>query len=223
MQPSVRVFLYDEHATVREGVRRLIEEKTDFEVVGVAATSGEARAGVAKTAPRVVLVDVGQTDKGVELCRDMLARHPELKCLVIAAFDGEGVLLDTLLAGAAGYLTPHPDRRQLVTAIDAAAEGQRLLAPAVAARRGASAAEQSEALALFASLSHRERRILELIAQGLTNPEIADILHLATKTVRNCVSRLLAKLRAPNRTAAAVLMATLATESDLLDFSPGPE
>jgi DNA-binding NarL/FixJ family response regulator len=217
------VFLYDEHATVLDGLRLLIEEETDYEVVGVAATSGQARDGVAKTAPRVVLVDVGQTDKGVELCRDMLASHPELKCLVLAAFDGEGVLLDTLLAGAAGYLTRDPDREELATAIRAAAEGQRLLAPAVAARRGASRAEHSEARALFASLSHRERRILELIAQGLTNPEIADILHLATKTVRNCVSRLLAKLRAPNRTAAAVLMATLATDSDLLDFSPRPE
>ena len=222
MQPSVRVFLYDEHATVREGLRRLIEEETDFKVVGVAATPAEAREGVANTAPRVALVDVGQTDKGVELCRDMLATYPELKCLVLAAFPGGGVLLDTLLAGAAGYLTEHPDRKDLVGAISAAADGKRLLAPAQAARREASTAAESEARALFASLSHRERRILELMAQGLTNPEIADILHLATKTVRNSVSSLLAKLRARNRTAAAVLMATLATESDPLDSSPRP-
>jgi DNA-binding NarL/FixJ family response regulator len=217
------VFLYDEQATVREGLRTLIERETDFDIVGMAATSAEALEGVAQTSPRVVIVDVGQTEKGVELCRDMLTIHPQLKCLVLAAFDEEGLLLVTLLAGAAGYLSEHPGREEVEAAIRGAAAGQRLLAPAVAARRAATTAAQSEARVLFESLSDQERRILELIAQGLTNSEIGELLHLATKTVRNYVSRLLAKLQVPNRTVAAVLMATLATESARLDSRPGSE
>lgn len=203
--PSIRVFLLDDHEVVRRGVRELLEAEPDIEVVGEAGTAGEALARVAGSRPDVAVLDVRLPDgDGVSVCRELRSAHPELACLMLTSFADDEALFDAILAGAAGYVLKQIRGADLVGAVRTVAAGGSLLDP-----RATAAVMQRlrtpKALDPLATLTDQERRILELIGEGLTNREIGQRMFLAEKTVKNYVSNLLAKLGLQRRTQVAVL------------------
>ena len=212
---TVRVFLLDDHEVVRRGVRELLEASDDIEVVGEAGGAEEGLARIPATNPDVAIIDMRLPDgNGVEVCRDIRAAHPEINCLILTSFADDEALFDSIMAGAAGYLLKQIKGTDLVDAVQRVAAGQSLLDPAVTARvleRLRTPPEQDERLA---RLTEQERKILDLIAEGMTNRQIAEQLFLAEKTVKNYVSNLLSKLGMERRTEAAVFAARLNDEKD---------
>jgi len=210
---GIRVFLLDDHEVVRRGLRELLEAEGDVEVVGEAGTAAEALSRIPPTQPDVAVLDVRLPDgDGVEVCRDVRSRHPEIRCLMLTSFSDDEALFQAIMAGAAGYLLKQIKGNDLLDAVRRVAEGQSLLDPAVTARvleRLRSGPETDERLE---KLTDQERKILDLIAEGLTNRQIAERVHLAEKTVKNYVSNLLAKLGMERRTQAAVYAASLRTD-----------
>jgi DNA-binding NarL/FixJ family response regulator len=206
----IRVFLLDDHEIVRRGVRELLEAESDIEVVGEAGTAEQARGRIPPTRPTVAILDVRLPDgDGVEVCRDIRSDHPEIACLMLTSFADDEALLQAVMAGAAGYLLKQIRGTDIVDAVHRAASGESLIDPTVAHRvreRLRTPPAEDERLA---RLTGQERRILMLIADGLTNRQIADEIHLAEKTVKNYVSNLLAKLGMERRTQAAVFAARL--------------
>jgi len=207
---TIRVFLLDDHEIVRRGLRDLLEAQDDFTIVGEASTAEEALARIAPTQPDVAIVDMRLPDgNGVEVCRDVRSHEPGIQCLILTSFDDDEALFDAIMAGAAGYLLKQIKGTDLVDAIRRVAAGQSLLDPEVTTRvldRLRRGPEEDERLA---RLTEQERRILDLIAEGLTNRQIAERIFLAEKTVKNYVSNLLAKLGMERRTEAAVFAARL--------------
>jgi DNA-binding NarL/FixJ family response regulator len=207
---TVRVFLLDDHEVVRRGVRDLLEAQEDFEVVGEAGTAAEGLSRIPPTKPDVAVVDMRLPDgNGVEVCREVRSHNPEIQCLILTSFADDEALFDAIMAGAAGYLLKQIKGTDLVDAIRRVAAGQSLLDPNVTERvleRLRRGPEEDERLA---RLTDQERRILDLIAEGLTNRQIAERIFLAEKTVKNYVSNLLAKLGMERRTEAAVFAARL--------------
>jgi DNA-binding NarL/FixJ family response regulator len=208
MDTPIRVFLLDDHEIVRRGLRELLEAEADIEVVGEASTAEEGRSRIPPTRPNVAVLDVRLPDgSGVEVCRDVRARYPEIQCLILTSFADDEALFQAIMAGAAGYVLKQIKGSDIVDAVRRVAAGQSLLDPAVTARvleRLRHGPEEDERLA---KLTTQERRILELISHGLTNREIAEEIHLAEKTVKNYVSNLLTKLGLERRTQAAVYAA----------------
>ena len=208
---STRVFLLDDHEIVRRGLRELLEGEEGFEVVGEAATATEALARIPATSPQVAVLDVRLPDgNGVEVCREIRSRHPEVRCLMLTSFADDEALFSAILAGAAGYVLKQVRGTDLVDAIRRVAAGQSLLDPTVTARvlerlRVPQAPEDS-----LAALTDQERRILDLIAEGLTNRQIGERMFLAEKTVKNYVSNVLMKLGMSRRSEAAAYAARLA-------------
>jgi len=205
-----RVFLLDDHEVVRRGLRELLESEDDLEVVGEAGTAEEARGRIPATSPDVAVLDVRLPDgDGVEVCRDVRSKHPEIHCIMLTSFADDEAVYAAIMAGAAGYLLKQVRGTDLVDAIRRVGRGESLLDPAVTARvlerirRGPDEGE-------LASLTDQERRILDLIAEGLTNRQIGERMYLAEKTVKNYVSNMLAKLGMSRRTEAAVYAARLA-------------
>jgi two-component system, NarL family, response regulator DevR len=210
MPGPVRVFLLDDHEVVRRGLRELLESETDLAVIGEAGTAEEALSRIPPTRPDVAVLDVRLPDgDGVEVCREIRSLHPEIQCLILTSFSDDEALFQAIMAGAAGYLLKQINGPDLVDAVRRVAAGQSLLDPAVTARvldRLRAGPETDERLA---RLTDQERRILDLIAEGLTNRQIAEQVHLAEKTVKNYVSNLLTKLGMQRRTQAAVYAARL--------------
>ncbi|MFF4529380.1 response regulator [Streptomyces sp. NPDC001407] len=206
----LRVFILDDHEVVRRGVRDLLEAEGDIEVVGEAATAQDAFTRVPATRPHVAVLDVrlgetGGDHEGIEVCRELRARMPELACLMLTSFDDDEALFDAIMAGAAGYVLKQINGSDLVTAVRTVAAGRSTLDPRTASRVMARlrAPRQEPEESELDRLSPRERQILELIGDGLTNRQIADRLFLAEKTVKNRVSSLLAKLGVGRRVQAA--------------------
>jgi two-component system, NarL family, response regulator DevR len=205
---GTRVFVLDDHEMVRRGVTVLLDAEGDLEVVGEAETAEGALEGIVRTAPDVAILDVRLGDgDGVEVCREIRSRHPGIACLMLTSFTGADALSDAILAGAAGFLTKGVPGRDLVDAVRRAAAGESLLDSADTDRvlerlRGGDAQDPR-----LGRLTRQEHRILELVADGLTNRQIADELSLAEKTVKNYVSNLLGKLGMHRRTQAAVFYA----------------
>jgi DNA-binding NarL/FixJ family response regulator len=204
----VRVFLLDDHEIVRRGVRDLIEAEDDLTVVGEASTESEAMARIPATRPDVAVLDVQLGDgSGIEVAREIRSAHPEIQCLMLTSFADDEALFDSILAGAAGYVLKQVRGGELLEGIRRVAAGQSLLDPSMTTRvldrlrRGNVEDER------VASLTSQERRILDLLAEGLTNRQIAERLHLAEKTVKNYVSNLLMKMGMQRRTEAAVYAA----------------
>ncbi|QMU78043.1 response regulator transcription factor [Streptacidiphilus sp. PB12-B1b] len=205
----IRVFLLDDHEVVRRGVHDLLDAEPDLEVVGEAGTAEQALARVPALRPDVAVLDVRLPDgDGVGVCRELRSRLPELACLMLTSFDDEEALLDAIMAGASGYVLKQISGTDLVTAVRTVASGQSMLDPGATTRvmarmRGETGHdEQPQALA---ALTAREQEILALIGEGLTNREIGGRLFLAEKTVKNHISRLLAKLGVERRVQAAVI------------------
>lgn len=214
MADPIRVFLVDDHDVVRRGLHALIDEAEDVEVVGEAASAGMALAGISREQPDVAVLDVRLPDgSGVEVCRDIRSRHPEVNCLMLTSFSDDEALFDAIMAGASGYLLKDVRDHDLVATIRRVAAGESLLDPALTGkvlerlRRGNEPDDPR-----MASLTDQERLILEHVAEGLTNRQIADQVHLAEKTIKNYVSTILNKLGMSRRTEAAVYWAQQADE-----------
>lgn len=205
----VRVFLVDDHAIVRRGVSDLIEAEADLEVVGEAGSVEQAMARIPAARPEVVVLDVRLPDgNGIELCRELLSRHADLRCLILTSFTDEQAMLDAILAGASGYVVKDIGTTDLVDAIRAIGAGKSLLDNRAAAALMAKLRAEAES-GPMATLTEQERTLLALLGEGLTNRQIAARMYLAEKTVKNYVSRLLTKLGVERRTQAAVLASKL--------------
>ncbi|TFC52579.1 response regulator transcription factor [Cryobacterium sp. TMT1-21] len=204
-----RVFLVDDHEIVRHGLVHLINAEADLEVVGEASTRREALARVAATRPDVAVLDVRLPDgSGIDVCREILARDPGIRCLIFTAFDDDEATCAAVLAGAAGYVLKNIRGDRLIDGIRRVARGERLLTD-LAARRVAEVLSLAEPDRAAQALTLRERQVLDLISRGLTNRQIGAELELAEKTVKNYVSAVLSKLGMQRRTQAAVFGADL--------------
>jgi len=211
----IRVFLLDDHEIVRVGVRDLLEAEDDLEVVGEAGTAEQAMARIPPTRPDVAILDVRLPDgDGVEVCRDIRSRHPEIQCIMLTSFPDDEALFQAVVAGAAGYLLKQLRGTDIVDAVRRVAAGESLLDPAVTRRALDRLRRPPEEDERLARLTPQERKILALIAEGLTNRQIAEEVHLAEKTVKNYVSNLLAKLGMERRTQAAVYATRLEEHRD---------
>jgi len=204
-----RVFLLDDHEVVRRGIKDLLEVEGEFEVVGEASTAAEALARVPALKPQVAVLDVRLPDgDGVSVCRDLRSRMPELACLMLTSFSDDEALFDAIMAGASGYLLKQVSGMDLVGAVRTVAAGGSLLDPKLtnAVMTRLRAGDRKDPLAM---LTGQERRILDLIGDGLTNRQIGEQLFLAEKTVKNYVSSLMAKIGVERRVQAAVLVSEL--------------
>ncbi|WP_103511527.1 response regulator transcription factor [Streptomyces sp. SM13] len=205
----IRVFLLDDHEVVRRGVHDLLEDEPDIAVIGEAATAEQALVRAPALRPDVAVLDVRLPDgDGVTVCRELRSAMPDLACLMLTSFDDEEALLDSIMAGAAGYVLKQIQGSDLVTAVRTVARGQSLLDASATTklmarlRSGQPPAEEPD---MLPGLTDREREILDLIGDGLTNRQIGQRLYLAEKTVKNHISRLLAKLGVERRIQAAVI------------------
>jgi two-component system response regulator DevR len=199
----IHVFLVDDHEIVRRGIADLLEREADLEVVGEAGDVTHARSRIAATMPDVALLDLRLPDgDGITLCRDIRSAQPSTRCLILTAYDDDAAVTAAVLAGASGYVLKQVTGSRLVEDIRAVARGKSLLPPAAGHAVAARIEERDDPR--FGSLQLRERQVLGLIAQGMTNRQIGAQLGLAEKTVKNYVSGLLRKLGLERRTQAAV-------------------
>ena len=206
----IRVYLLDDHEVVRHGLRDLLEREGDIEVVGESGSAVDAEHRIPALRPDVAVLDARLPDgSGIDVCRDIRAVDASIQGLILTSYEDDEALFAAIMAGAAGYVLKQIKGTDLVDAVRRVAAGQSLLDPAVTTRvleRIRRGVEQPKELA---SLTEQERRILEYIAEGLTNHDIAQRMFLADKTVKNYVSSILAKLGLERRTQAAVLATRL--------------
>ena len=209
----VRIYLLDDHEIVRRGLRDLFEAEDDFEVVGESGSAQEAQRRIPALRPHVAVLDGRLPDgSGIDVCRAVRSVDPSIRALILTSYDDDEALFAAIMAGASGYVLKQIGSNDLVDTVRRVAAGQSLLDPAVTQRvlervRAGNDHEPDE----LAQLTHQERKILELIAEGLTNRQIGERMFLAEKTVKNYVSSILAKLGLERRTQAAVLASKLLT------------
>lgn len=206
----IKVMIVDDHEVVRLGLRAVLEIEKDFEISGDAPDAASALRAATVLRPDVVLMDVRMpgTD-GIEACRQLRERLPDTRVIMLTSYGDEDAVMAAIMAGASGYLLKNTSRTELLAALRSAARGQSLLDPAVTARvltklRDLASKEQAREVAM---LSEREREVLALVAQGLTNKEIAAKLFISENTARNHVSRILEKLGLSRRSEAATFAA----------------
>jgi len=207
-QTRIRVFLLDDHEIVRRGLKDLLESEDDIDVVGESGLAAEATRRIPAMRPDVAILDARLPDgSGIDVCRDVRSLDPSIRALILTSFDDDEALFAAIMAGASGYVLKQVRGNDLVETVRRVAAGQSTLDPAVTQqvldrlRRGP---EEDPALA---PLTAQERRLLELIGEGMTNRQIAEAMFLAEKTVKNYVSAMLAKLGLERRTQAAVFAA----------------
>jgi DNA-binding NarL/FixJ family response regulator len=206
----IGVFLLDDHEIVRRGLKDLVEAEEDLTVVGEASTATQALGRIPAVRPDVAVLDVRLPDgNGVSVCRDIRSTMPEVACLMLTSFDDDNALFDAIMAGAAGYVLKQIQGADLVGAIRTVASGESLLDPQATARVMQRLRHRTEVDDPVGALTEQERRVLELIGEGLTNRQIGAQMFLAEKTVKNYVSSLLTKLGMERRTQAAVLAARM--------------
>ncbi|MEV5901905.1 response regulator transcription factor [Streptomyces sp. NPDC052127] len=208
---KITVFLLDDHEVVRRGVREMLSVESDIEVVGEAGTAADALVRIPATRPDVAVLDVRLPDgSGVEVCREIRSGDDSVKCLMLTSYADDEALFDAIMAGASGYVLKAIRGEELLTAVRDVAAGKSLLDPVATARvlqrlrEGAPKADDR-----LAHLTDQERRILDLIGEGLTNRQIGSELHLAEKTIKNYVSSLLSKLGMQRRSQAAAYVARM--------------
>jgi two-component system response regulator DevR len=203
----IRVFLLDDHEVVRRGLIALLESAPDIAVVGESGSAQEAVRIIPTLRPDVAVLDARLPDgDGVTVCREVRSIDPQIKALMLTSYQDDEALFDSIMAGASGYLLKQVRGTDVVEAVRTVAAGRSLLDPNVTQQvlerlRHPDRHDPAE----FATLTPQERRILDLIAQGMTNRQIATELLLAEKTVKNYVSSLLGKLGVERRTQAAIL------------------
>ena len=202
---QIRVFILDDHELVRRGLTDLLESTGDIQIVGEAATAGEALRRIPAARPTVALLDARLPDgSGIDVCRDIRSSNPEISCVILTSYDDDEALFAAVMAGAAGYLLKQIGGSSLIDGIRQVAAGNSLLDPTMTHKLLERLRHPVEADPVAASLTAREHEILTLIAEGNTNRQIGEQLFLAEKTVKNYVSALLAKLGMQRRTQAAV-------------------
>ena len=201
----IRVFLLDDHEVVRRGVADLLEAEPDIEVVGEAESAAAAARRIPALRPDVAILDARLADgNGIDVCREIRSHDPSIHALILTSYDDEDALFAAIMAGAAGYVLKQIRGTDLIDAVRRVAAGQSLLDPAVTERVLQRVREGSREPAELSRLTEQEKRILQCIAEGLTNRQIGERLFLAEKTVKNYVSVLLTKLGYERRTQAAV-------------------
>ena len=204
------VFLLDDHEVVRTGLRALLEAGDDITVVGEAGTVADALSRIPAAKPDVAILDVRLPDgNGVEVCREVRSADPDIVCVMLTSYADDEALIASIMAGAAGYVLKQIGSLDLLDTIRRAGAGESLLDPALTERVLDRLREGPAIDPRLASLTPQERRILDLIAEGKTNRQIAEEMYLAEKTVKNYVSNLLAKLGMARRTQAATFAARL--------------
>ncbi len=215
---KISAFLMDDHEVVRQGVRALLEATGEITVVGEASTAAEALARIPAVRPDVAILDVRVPDgNGIEVCREVRSTIGT-NCLMLTSYSDDEALFEAIMAGAAGYVLKQIRGSELLTAVKRVAAGESLLDPAITERVLQRLRAPSETDERLARLSDQERRILALIAEGMTNRQIANELHLAEKTIKNYVSNLLAKLGMERRTEAAVFATKLEMTGQHVDI-----
>jgi two-component system response regulator DevR len=206
----IKVFLLDDHEVVRRGLRDLLESTGEIEVVGESGLAVEATSRIPALRPDVAILDGRLPDgSGVDVCRDIRSVDPSIRALILTSYDDDEALFAAILAGAAGYVLKQVSGNDLIDTVRRVAAGQSLIDPALTARVLERVRTGEPQASELADLTDREREILSLIAEGMTNRQIGENLFLAEKTVKNYVSSLLAKLGLERRTQAAVLAARL--------------
>ncbi|MCA2002143.1 MAG: response regulator transcription factor [Chloroflexi bacterium] len=204
----MKILICDDQAVIRDGLEMLLNLERDFQVVGAAQDGAEALELIAKKQPDVVLMDLKMPGmNGIEAIREIRARHPNVKTLVLTTYDDDEWLFDAIRAGASGYLLKDTPRQKIVEAIRGTAEGKSFVDPSVAGKllNQVASRQTQPASILTEKLTERELDVLRLVAKGIPNSEIAALLHLSEGTVRNHVSAILEKLGASDRTQAAVM------------------
>ncbi|MDA1215578.1 MAG: response regulator transcription factor [Chloroflexi bacterium] len=207
---NIRIMVVDDHEVVRTGLRAILEPEEDLEVIAEAGSGDDAIQAIGNPPPDVVLMDVRMGEmSGTEACRLIKSAHPDVRVLMLTSFGEEEAVMAAIMAGASGYLLKNAGRSELLSAIMAVAGGQSLLDPSVTKQvmeRLASLTQKESAHAVE-TLSEREREVVELVACGMTNKEIAEKLIISENTARNHVSRILDKLGLSRRSEAAVFAA----------------
>src|SRR5580658_9940166 len=200
----VKVFLLDDHEIVRRGVRDMLEAEPGITVIGEAGSAESALARIPALMPDVAVLDVRLPDgDGVTVCREIRSRYPQIACLMLTSFGDDEALFDAIMAGAAGYVLKQIRGTDLVGAVRTVAAGESMLDPGAATKVMSRMRDQANRSDPLAGLSAQERKILELIGEGLTNRQIGERMYLAEKTIKNYVSALFAKLGMERRTQAA--------------------
>ncbi len=208
---TIRVFLLDDHEVVRTGLKQLLESSGDIEVVGEAGSATSALARIPALKPDVAVLDARLPDgSGIDVCREVRSSNPDTKAIILTSYDDDEALFAAIMAGAAGYVLKQVTGQDLIAAVKHVAAGGSLLDPSVTAKvmerlRDGAPGEPNE----LKDLTAQERRILELVAEGLTNRQIGERLFLAEKTVKNYMSNVLSKLGLERRTQAAVFASKL--------------
>jgi DNA-binding NarL/FixJ family response regulator len=204
---TISVFLLDDHELVRTGLKTVLEAEDDLRICGEAGTAAEALAAIPAARPDVAILDVRLPDgQGITVCRDIRSSmDPPPRCLMLTSYSDDEALFAAIMAGAAGYMLKQVSGGNLVNAVRTVAAGGSLLdthltASVLSRIRGETSASESG----YAQLSPQEKRVLDLVAEGKTNRQIAETLSLAEKTVKNYVSAVLHKLGFERRTEAAV-------------------
>jgi DNA-binding NarL/FixJ family response regulator len=206
MTESITVFLCDDHEVVRRGVKDMLEAEGGITVVGEASSVSEALARVPALRPQVAVLDVRLPDgSGVTACRELKSTMPELACLMLTSFADDEAMLDAIMAGAQGFVLKQIRGSDLVGAVRTVATGGSLLDPTATRRVMDRLRSHGETQDRLSGLSDQERKVLDLIGEGLTNRQIGERMFLAEKTVKNYVSNVLSKLGLERRTQAAVL------------------
>lgn len=202
---AVRIFLLDDHEVVRRAIAELLDTVAGFEIVGEAGSAAETLARVIAVRPDVAVLDAQLPDgSGIDVCRDIRSALPDTYCLILTSYDDHDAVLASVLAGASGYVLKEVATSGLIDAIRQAAMGRSLIDPGVIAQVMNRLRDGSPTERLLAALTQREREVLDLITDGLSNRQIGDRMFLAEKTVKNYVSSLLGKLNMERRTQAAV-------------------
>jgi DNA-binding NarL/FixJ family response regulator len=212
-QATIKVFLLDDHEIVRRGVKDMLEAEPDIVVIGEAGTAESALARIPALRPDVAVLDVRLPDgDGVSVCREIRSRMPEVACLMLTSFGDDEALFDAIMAGAAGYVLKQIRGTDLIGAVRTVARGESMLDPEAASKVMARMRDQASKTDPLAGLTPQERKILELIGEGLTNRQIGERMFLAEKTVKNYVSALFAKLGMERRTQAAAYASRIFTQ-----------
>ncbi len=204
---SLRVLVADDHPFFRDGLRSLLTSSPDTELVGEASTGEEAISLASELQPDVVLMDIQMPGiSGIEATRKIVQESPHVRILVVTMFEDDGTIFRAMRAGARGYLLKGANYAEMLRAIKAVGNGEAIFSPGIATRLTNFFADIRPASSpqVFPELSDREREVLDLIAQGHNNPEIAKRLYLSPKTVRNHVSNILSKLQVADRTQAII-------------------
>ena len=209
----IRVFLLDDHEIVRQGLRALLESDRDIEVVGESGLASEATARIPALRVDVAVLDARLPDgSGIEVCRLVRAVDPAIRALILTSYDDDEALFASIMAGASGYILKEVNAQDLLGAVRHVAAGHSLIDPLLVERVLDRVRNGPETAPELANLTEQELRLLELIAEGLTNRQIGERMFLAEKTVKNYVSTLLGKLGLERRTQAAVLASRLLSD-----------